>query len=339
MLNFYRTLQELNPNAQNLALTVLDGPDFGAKALISAGRLAWPTAPDGFFARNADAALALQDSGLYEIDGQQVFCEVLGQQKKLVICGAGHISIPIIRMGLMIGCTVTVIEDRPLFAGNAREAGATEVFCEPFDQALGHIEGDADTFFVIVTRGHRHDQTCLEQILRKPHAYIGMIGSRKRVATVKQTLLQNGADPEVLAQVYTPIGLKIGAETPEEIAISILAEIIEVKNKVKRQGGYPPELLRALLGDEAHKALLTIVTRRGSAPRGVGTRMLLFADGRTIGTIGGGCAEAEVLGKARRKLVLGKHQPELYCVDMTGRDAEEEGMVCGGVIQVLIEIV
>ena len=86
--------------------------------------------------------------------------------------------------------------------------------------------------------------------MRKPHAYIGMIGSRKRVATVKEALLAEGADPEVIERVYTPIGLKIGAETPEEIAIAILAEIIQVKNAKKRNCGYSREIMRAILADE-----------------------------------------------------------------------------------------
>ena len=339
MFEFYTALDSANPNAQNLAMTVIDGPSFGEKALVSGGRLVYESG--SFFSAHESEVLALADGGTYAIDGQSVFCELLGNEKKVFICGGGHISIPIITMGLMIGCRVTVIEDRPSFADNARRAGATEVICDDFEHGLAGIPGDEDTFFVIVTRGHRHDQACLRSIVRKPHAYIGMIGSRKRVATVKEALLAEGADPEVIERVYTPIGLKIGAETPEEIAIAILAEIIQVKNAKKRNCGYSREIMRAILADENEKkALATIVMRKGSAPREVGTKMLFFADGRTVGTIGGGCVEADVQGKARRMLLLpDAPKRQLFHVDMTGRDAEDEGMVCGGIIDVLVEAI
>ena len=117
--------------------------------------------------------------------------------KKLVICGAGHVSIPVIQIGRMIGCTVTVLEDRPKFAYNARRAGADTVLCEPFEEGLKKIPGDPDIYFIIVTRGHRYDQVCLEKIMKKEHAYIGMMGSRARTVKVKQALLEQGADPQV----------------------------------------------------------------------------------------------------------------------------------------------
>lgn len=122
---------------------------------------------------------------------------------------------PVIQLGAMMEFTVTVLEDRPLYANNARRAGAHQVICDSFENGLDQIEGSKDTYFVILTRGHRYDQVCLERIAKMPHAYIGMIGSRKRVAKVKEVLIENGTDPEVLNQVYTPIGLNIGAETPE----------------------------------------------------------------------------------------------------------------------------
>ena len=90
------------------------------------------------------------------------------------------------------------------------------MICEPFARGLEKVKGDADTFFIIVTRGHQYDKECLNAISRKPHAYIGMIGSRRRVAMVKESLIgEYGCDPSVIDSVYTPIGLKIGAETPE----------------------------------------------------------------------------------------------------------------------------
>ena len=116
---------------------------------------------------------------------------------RFVICGGGHVSIPIIQMGLMIGCHVTVLEDRLKFADHARRAGVHEVICDSFEEGLKRIKGDKDTFFIIVTRGHRYDQVCLENIAKKPHAYIGMIGSRMRVKKVKEAVIEKGCAPEV----------------------------------------------------------------------------------------------------------------------------------------------
>ena len=219
-----------------------------------------------------------------------------------MICGAGHVSIPVIKMAVMMDCEVIVLEDRPMYADHARMAGASQVICEPFEEALDKIQGSADTYFVILTRGHRYDQICLEKIAAKEHAYIGMIGSRRRTALVKQSLAEKGVDQEVLDAVYTPIGLDIGAQTPAEIGVAIIAEIIEVKNRKKRTYGYSKEIMRALTAQEPYpekKIMATIITRHGSAPQGLGTKMLIYRDGRCVGTIGGGCMEARVIQIAR----------------------------------------
>ena len=339
MYSFYETLSEINPNAQNIALTVLSKDKQGTKCLISAGKIAWES--DSFFSEHADETLAVSGNGIAQIAGLRVFAEVLGQEKKFVICGAGHISMPLIAMIRMLDCPVTVIDDRPYFADNARRAQATTVYCEPFEEALAKIPGDDDTFFIIVTRGHRYDEACLSAIVRKPHAYIGMIGSRRRVGFVKESVIEGG-DPEVVSSVHTPIGLNIGAQTPEEIAIAIMAEIIQVKNAVRRTGSYPREIVRELCGENAANTttvLATIVSRKGSAPRDVGTKMLILPDGHAIGTIGGGCVEADVMRRARMMLTSPQDFPpfQLIEVDMTAEAAEDEGMVCGGIIEVLLE--
>lgn len=339
MNSFYETLSEINPNAQNIALTVLSKDKQGTKCLISAGKIAWES--DSFFSEHADETLAVSGNGIAQIAGLRVFAEVLGQEKKFVICGAGHISMPLIAMIRMLDCPVTVIDDRPYFADNARRAQATTVYCEPFEEALAKIPGDDDTFFIIVTRGHRYDEACLSAIVRKPHAYIGMIGSRRRVGFVKESVIEGG-DPEVVSSVHTPIGLNIGAQTPEEIAIAIMAEIIQVKNAVRRTGSYPREIVRELCGENAANTttvLATIVSRKGSAPRDVGTKMLILPDGHAIGTIGGGCVEADVMRRARMMLTSPQDFPpfQLIEVDMTAEAAEDEGMVCGGIIEVLLE--
>ncbi|HJD02153.1 MAG TPA: XdhC family protein [Candidatus Mediterraneibacter excrementavium] len=277
---------------------------------------------------------------LHDTDAQtRIYRERIGRTPKMIICGAGHVSMPIIRMGKMLGFTVTVIEDRPKFADHARASGADQVLCEPFSDGLSKIRGDSDSWFIIVTRGHRYDTECLEAILQKPYAYVGMMGSRRRVAIVKDQLEVKGVCREALDGVHTPIGLKIGAETPEEIAVSVMAEIIQVKNAGSAKGGYSPELLDAVLDpdDSREKVLATIISRKGSAPRSVGTKMLIRADGTTVDTIGGGCIESEVIQKALLMIRAEDEGFRLCTVDMTADAAEDEGMVCGGVVEVMLE--
>lgn len=276
MTQFYLALAGAAPNAKNMVKTVIDGAHLGEKALFSDGVLTAQSVPGGFFSQHASSA---ESCGIYEeIAGETIFCEALGREKTFVVCGGGHVSMPIVRLGRMIGCHVIVLEDRPSFADNARAAGADRVICDSFTNALAQIEGDADTYFIIVTRGHRYDMDCLRAVLRKPHAYIGMMGSRRRVGIIRQQLLAEGFDPALIDAVRAPIGLSIGAETPEEIAVAILAEIIEIKNKAGGTSGWTPEILKAILNtpDTQPGVLATIVRKKGAAPRKPGTRMLIL---------------------------------------------------------------
>lgn len=348
MQELYEILRELNPNARNILATGIDGPLLGEKLLISAGSVAYCTNEE--LRGGADTLAGVKKNQKLELAGSTFFCEILGAEKKLIICGAGHVSMPIIAIGKMLGFHVTVLEDRPFFADNARRAGADDVFCEDFGKALEQLPGDNDSFFVIVTRGHRYDMACLEKILPKPNAYIGMIGSKLRIRNVLQAVEERlseyplyqeaGAEAlkEAIAKIYTPIGLKIHAETPEEIAVSIMSEIILVKNTEGQANAFTKEMLKGILEPEKAgmgKVLATIISRKGSAPRGVGTKMVFFQDGSTLGTIGGGCAEADIQRKSI--LLMNEKLPRIYTVDMTGQDAEEDGMVCGGVIEVILE--
>lgn len=341
MSELYNLISSCNPNRQVLILTALEGEPIGEKALFIDGILQWESKEGGFFSHITANFPDVSVPCIIKEECIRIFCEFPAREQKLVICGGGHVSIPVIQIGRMIGCTVTVLEDRPKFANNARRAGADTVICEPFEEGLKKIPGDPDTYFIIVTRGHRYDQMCLEEIIKKEHAYIGMMGSRARTAKVKQALLDRGADPQVLESVHTPIGLPIGGETPEEIGVSIIAEIIQEKNRCQNRGGFTKEILKAILDEkekDIKKVLATIVTKKGSSPREAGTKMLIFQDGRTVGTIGGGCLEADIFQRSLRLMSQESLPLVLYHADMTGKDAEEEGMVCGGMVDVLLEV-
>ncbi|MEY8516763.1 XdhC/CoxI family protein [Lachnospiraceae bacterium 29-84] len=342
MLGFYQAIKDADPKGGRIAMTVLEGSSFAEKAVVEGQDIVWESVPSGFFSQCREGFGSIGKSGVYEIEGTRVYCEAAASEDKIVVCGAGHVSIPVIQIGKMLGSYVAVLEDRPKFADDARRAGADLVICAPFAQGLEQVQGDSDTYFVIVTRGHRYDQICLERIVAKEHAYIGMIGSRRRVAKVKEAILAQGCDAEAVRRVYTPIGLDVGAETPEEIAVAILAEIIKVKRQTKRAAGYSREIMKEILeGKDAGrmpKALMTIVSRKGSAPRGVGTKMLALPDGSCIGTIGGGCVESDILRRALSMIRSGEQKARLCHIDMTEDMAQEEGMVCGGTIDVLIEV-
>ena len=179
--------------------------------------------------------------------------------------------------------------------------------------------------------------------MKKPYAYIGMIGSRRKVGMVKQFLADSGIPQDVIDSVHTPIGLDIGAETPEEIAVAIMAEIIEVKNKTRKSTGIPAEIMEVLQsGKRGDVIMATIVSKKGSSPRSAGSRMLIAEDGSITETIGGGLAEARVIEKAAEMLAANKNgpvRPVLMHVDMSGKQVLDEGMICGGAIEVLLEVV
>lgn len=246
-------------------------------------------------------------------------------------------AIAVIRIAKMLEFHITVVEDRLSFADDARRAGADQVLCDDFSNALKTISGDLDTCFLIVTRGHRYDEQCLEVIKEKPFGYLGMMGSRRRTAMVREHMKEQGVSEKIIQKLHAPVGLSIGAETPEEIAVSIMAEIIQCMHSSAVGSLFPEEIVEALQREADQPSVLaTIMERKGSAPRSVGTKMLIQKDRHCAGTIGGGCAEAEVLQEGLA-LLRREDRISVCQISMTAREAEEEGMVCGGVITVLLE--
>ena len=331
MREIWQHIAELDPSRENVLLTSLNEENLGKKVLFIDGEKCAGAAEF----RSEFLPFGKGKRGLVSLGERQFFLDPMGGEKKLIVLGAGHVALSVIRLGKMLGFQVLCIEDRPSFAKAAEKAGADQVQCEDFATALSTLKGDKDSYFVIVTRGHTHDLICLREILKKSHAYIGMIGSKRRGKLVKQIAIENGAPKEVIEKLYTPIGLDIGGETPAEIAISILAQIIQVKSQMP-QSGYTREIQKTLDGQREKMVMATIISRKGSAPRAIGTKMLIAGDGKCVGTIGGGCAESEIIRKAQRMLQIDM-APCRFFVDMTGEDAEEEGMACGGTIEVFLE--
>ncbi|SHI17850.1 xanthine dehydrogenase accessory factor [Sporobacter termitidis DSM 10068] len=278
--------------------------------------------------------LALQKSA----SGGVCFAEPYFPESRMIVLGGGHIARPLVEFAAKCGFNVTVTDDRPSFANRQRFPLAKRVLCESFDRCIPMLNINRSCFVVIITRGHRHDLDCLREILKLETAYTGMIGSRRRVAGARQQLLSEGYTQETLDLVRAPIGLDIGAETPEEIAVSILSEAVRYKRVVSKS--HWPELDTEVLAELAAprsepRALVTIIETKGSVPRDVGAKMVVWSDGRTLGSIGGGCSEGGVITAAYDVIRNGGHR--LVDVDMTGDVAEDEGMVCGGTMKVVIE--
>lgn len=316
--------QEEEQNQKLWSVTCLEGACAGEKKLLNGN----------------DMPEHLQ-TGVCKMGESMVFAEELWQAPVCVICGAGHVGIPMIRLASFAGFEVIVVEDRPSFADQARKAGADRVICGSFEKGLEEIEGGQQTYFVVMTRGHRYDEVCLKMILKKSYAYTGMMASRGRAARMRTLLLEQGFSQEKIEEIHTPIGLSIHAKTPEEIAISVIAQMIEVKNSSGAKAFCDREILEAIIHKEGEEpwVLATIIRRAGSAPRDVGTKMLLTETGSTIGSVGGGCMEAEVIRSARLWLREKKAPVKIITADMSGVQAEDAGMVCGGRIEVLLEVI
>jgi xanthine dehydrogenase accessory factor len=161
----------------------------------------------------------------------EAFLEPVRGEPRIVILGAGHIGQALATMAQVAGYRVAVADDRIRYANRERFPSADEVVVDDFEAALKRLRIGPCDHVVVVTRGHEHDKGCLRGALQYPAAYLGMIGSKTKVAKTLKALSAEGMTQESLAKVHAPIGLDLGAETPGEIAVSILAEIIALHHR------------------------------------------------------------------------------------------------------------
>jgi len=170
----------------------------------------------------------------------EVFFEVMMAMRKVIIVGAGHLAIPLVQYTKILGFHTTVLDDRVMYANRERFPDADEVLVGDMAEVLRGIEITPQTYIVLITRGHQYDEPCLREVIHSQAKYIGMIGSKRRVkACFIRFRDEEGIPEELLKRVYAPIGLDIRAESPEEIALSIAAEMIKV-----RRGGSAQSLVR-----------------------------------------------------------------------------------------------
>ena len=171
-------------------------------------------------------------SAVLPVENGRVLVDRVRKVKTLYCFGAGHVAVPTAHLAALVGFRVVVIDDRPEYANAERFPEAHEMrVIGDFNHAFDGLEIDNDSFIVIVTRGHQYDREVLEQALRTPAGYIGMISSRRKKEAIFNALMAQGVTGEQLEKVHSPIGISIGGETPEEIAVSIVAELISERSK------------------------------------------------------------------------------------------------------------
>jgi xanthine dehydrogenase accessory factor len=164
-----------------------------------------------------------------EAAAYEVMIEVIEAPATLLIVGGGHIGLSLATIAAHVGFSVAVADDREMYANAERFPMADKTMAGDIAAHLDGFPINSNTYIVMVSRGHKVDELALRQVVTRGAAYVGMIGSKRRVSTVLRHLAEEGYPIEALEAVYTPIGLNIGAETPEEIAVSIMAEIIMVR--------------------------------------------------------------------------------------------------------------
>jgi len=175
----------------------------------------------------------LEDLGMSCGGAMSVFLEPLNPAPELIIFGAGHIGSALSKIGKMLGFAVIVVDNRSEFASKERLPWADKVIASDYQQAIQELSFSPTTYLIILTHKHAHDFEILAHCVQKPFYYLGMIGSRKKVEKAFQQLKESGISEKALTQIHAPIGIDIGAETPEEIAVSIAAELVAVRSGTK----------------------------------------------------------------------------------------------------------
>jgi xanthine/CO dehydrogenase XdhC/CoxF family maturation factor len=240
--NLLETIEDCATRGDHIAIVRALNPGSGKSAtvMVSHGELLQPLADrkladqvlgsvENLAARGgvADLVDAVDEQG----SPVSLAIEIIKPKLELLIFGAGHVGQAVALVGALIGYDVTVVDDREEFASRKRLPDSRiSLLVSDYASAAGKLTISSGTAVVIVTRGHQYDELCLKSVVRSNAHYIGMIGSRKRVLSVFKKLVDEGASERDLQRVHAPIGLRIGARSPQEIAVSILAEIIDHVN-------------------------------------------------------------------------------------------------------------
>jgi xanthine dehydrogenase accessory factor len=214
------------------------GVEPGAKCLIRDGKVSVESVGDTqvleAIVKESAVHLRAEKSRLVSVPAAggklEVFFEVMPAPPKLVVVGAGHIAVPLVQIAKVLDFFVTVIDDRLLYANRERFPAADQVLVGDMAQMLKEMTITPSCYIVLITRGHAYDEPCLREIMHSPAKYIGMIGSKRRIKACFQRFRdEEKIAEEAIERIYAPIGLDIATETPAEIALSILGEVIKVR--------------------------------------------------------------------------------------------------------------
>jgi xanthine dehydrogenase accessory factor len=256
MMELYEEIVKLKGEGKPMTLVTIIGAEgstpreTGAKMLVREDGTILGTIGGGCLEGQVivDAVMAMREAKprkvRYDLTGKEaagagmicggvveIYIEPIVPTPTVFIFGGGHISLSVSKISAMSGFQVTVIDDRPEFANRERFPEAGQVIAEKFSAAFPRLQVTRSDYLVIVTRGHADDQQVLEWALNTEAGYIGMIGSKRKISTLYRNLEEKGIAREKLLRVHAPIGLNIGALTPEEIAVSIVAQMIQIRRE------------------------------------------------------------------------------------------------------------
>lgn len=351
MRSIFEEINNYSGSLGGLSIVTLLDEGQSLKALISDGSVLWQKA-GALTEREVEILSGIRESGVVQVENRRFFCDTIGSRERLVICGAGHVGIACLRNAKLLGIPVTVVEDRDDFARLARQNGADTVICAPFKDALSELGGSRDTMYLVMSRAHAFDRDCLEVILRQEHGYVGMLGSLRKIDSIRASLLERGIESSAFDAVHTPVGLDIGASSPAEIAVSVMAEIIKCRadSGSVRECTLSHEMLDALMPGSEPAVLVTIIDPLSGGPRSTGTKMLVLKGGCTLGTVGGGLLESTAIKEAIEMLRVSADSEPDSEIGLTyagrkkvidaGIDPSEQksGMLCGGSARLLLEL-
>lgn len=197
---------------------------------------------------------AAYDNGLICGGQLNVFVEPVIPQPRAFIFGGGHVSKSLSKVARLAGFETVIIDDREAFANRERFPEADEIYADEYESVFPKLQVNATSYLVIVTRGHRDDMRVLRWAVTTPAKYIAMIGSKRKTIAIVHELEREGLPREAFEKIYAPMGLEIGAVTPEEIAVSVVAEMIAVRRAP--QGAAWKQAAKSVFAHERLKALL-----------------------------------------------------------------------------------
>jgi len=343
--NFYKKILKAvgdGDSSQAHLLTITQGKKIGSKLFIREGSkgstdfdIMYEDASLKPYWEDVLSIVKLEKSPYLE-STMGVFVESLNQNVEVVVCGGGHVSLALSRLCDFMGYELTVLEDRHEFGNHQKFPNAKRIIVDSFENIFEHSRFNKNSYFVIATRGHLCDSICLENIMKLDFCYAGMIGSKRKITKTKELMISKGFSQEQFDLIKTPIGLPIGGQTPEEISVSIIAEIIQHINLISRS--YFSEILKdAVMSENGNMVIAKIINKSGSSPRGIGSQMLIKKDSSIIDTIGGGMIEFSAIQEAVRILDQETPAASVKHYILNNEEAASLGMWCGGNIDIFFD--